>query len=60
MFLPPYSPNLNLMERFWKYLCPEIINNPFYRTKDQFRTTVPDLYPSRSGLRVENMKFTGQ
>ena len=34
VFLPPYLPNLNLMERFWKYLRQKIINTPFYRTKD--------------------------
>ncbi|MEJ7662224.1 MAG: transposase [Hymenobacter sp.] len=33
MFLPPYSPNLNLIERFWKYLRQKIINTTFYRTK---------------------------
>ena len=40
VFLPPYSPNLNLTERFWKYLRQEIINTFFYRTKGQFRTAV--------------------
>ena len=44
VFLPPYSPNLNLMERFWKYLRQKIINTTFYRTKDQFRTAVPDFF----------------
>ena len=33
VFLPPYSPNLNLIERFWKYLRQKIINTTFYRTK---------------------------
>jgi transposase len=40
VFLPPYSPNLNLIERFWKYLRQKIINTTFYRTKGQFRTAV--------------------
>ena len=44
VFLPPYSPNLNLMERFWKYLRQKIINTPFYRTKGQFRTAVLDFF----------------
>lgn len=40
VFLPPYSPNLNLIERLWKFLRQKIINATFYRTKDQFRLAV--------------------
>jgi len=40
VFLPPYSPNLNLIERLWKYLRQKIINTCFYRTKGQFRQAV--------------------
>ena len=44
VFLPPYSPNLNLIERFWKYLRQKIINTSFYRTKSQFRMAVLDFF----------------
>jgi transposase len=44
VFLPPYSPNLNLIERLWKYLRQKIINTTFYRTKGQFRTAVLDFF----------------
>ena len=40
VFLPPYSPNLNLIERLWKFLRQKIINATFYRTKGQFRQAV--------------------
>jgi len=40
VFLPPYSPNLNLTEHFWKYLRQKIINTTCQRTRDQFRTAV--------------------
>ena len=40
LFLPPYSPNLNLIERLWKFLRQKIINAAFYRTKGQFRQAV--------------------
>ena len=40
VFLPPYSPNLNLIERFWKFLRQKIINTSFYRTKGAFKTAV--------------------
>lgn len=44
VFLPPYSPNLNLIERLWKYLRQKIINTTFYRTKGQFRTAVLSFF----------------
>lgn len=40
MFLLPYAPNLNLIERLWKYLRQKIIHSTFYRTKGQFRQAV--------------------
>ncbi len=40
VFLPPYSPNLNLIERFWKFLRQKIIDTAFYRTKGAFKTAV--------------------
>lgn len=44
VFLPPYSPNLNLIERLWKYLRQKIINTAFYRTKGQFKTAVLNFF----------------
>lgn len=40
VFLPPYSPNLNLIERLWKFLRQKIINTTFYRTKGAFKPAV--------------------
>lgn len=40
VFLPPYSPNLNLIERLWKFLRQKIINTTFYRTKGAFKAAV--------------------
>ena len=36
VFLPPYSPNLNLIERLWKYLCQKISNAPSTAPKASF------------------------
>lgn len=44
VFLPPYSPNLNLIERFWKFLRQKIIDTAFYRTKGQFKTAVLNFF----------------
>ena len=44
VFLLPYSPNLNLIERFWNYLRQKIINSTFYRPNGQFRTAVLNFF----------------
>ena len=44
VFLLPYSPNRNLMERFWKRPRQKIINTSFYRPKGQFRTAILDFF----------------
>ncbi|WP_456264150.1 transposase [Capnocytophaga gingivalis] len=34
--MPPYSPNLNLIEHLWKFLRKKVINTGFYRNKTEF------------------------
>ena len=43
-FLPPYSPNLNLIEHLWKRLQKKAINARCYRTKEEFRRAVMNLF----------------
>lgn len=40
VFLPPYSPQFNLVEGLWKWLKADVINNVFYRTVLEIRTNV--------------------
>jgi len=44
VFLPPYSPNLNLIERLWKFLRQKVIDTQFYRTKGAFKNAVLDFF----------------
>lgn len=44
VFLPTYSPNLNLIERLWKFLRQKIIDTKFYRTKGAFKTAVLSFF----------------
>ncbi len=37
LFLPPYSPNLNPMERFWKFLRKQVTHNTFFETFKNFQ-----------------------
>jgi transposase len=40
VYLPPYSPNLNLIERYWGFLRKYIMINKCYSTFDEFRDTI--------------------
>ncbi len=40
IYLPPYSPNLNLIERLWKFLRKQVISYYFYEKFSEFRTAV--------------------
>jgi transposase len=43
LYLPPYSPNLNLIERFWKFLKRKVARNHFYPTFAEFRTAIQNV-----------------
>lgn len=40
MFLPAYSPNLNLIEGLWKWMKEKVIYNVFYKTVPEIRKNV--------------------
>jgi transposase len=40
VFLPTYSPNLNLIERLWKFLRKKVINTHFYPDFKDFRQAI--------------------
>lgn len=40
IFLPPYSPNLNLIERLWRLMRKKIINSYYYDNYSKFRNAI--------------------
>ena len=40
LFLPPYSPNLNLIERIWKFTKKQCLNSKHYSNFELFRNTI--------------------
>ena len=40
LFLPSYSPNLNLIERLWKFIKKQSLNNCYYETFDAFKAGI--------------------
>jgi transposase len=39
-FLPPYTPNLNLIERFWRFAKEKLVKNKYYEKYKTFRAKV--------------------
>jgi transposase len=42
LFLPPYSPNLNLIERLWKFVKKECLYSEYYATFVDFKKAITD------------------
>ena len=40
VFLPPYSPEFNLIEGLWKWLKSDIIHNVFYSSVQEIKNNV--------------------
>lgn len=40
LFLPPYSPNLNLIERLWKFVKKKALYNQYYAHYEQFHKSI--------------------
>ena len=65
LFLPAYSPNLNLIERLWKLTKKKCLTNRFYRTFTDFRAGIDtcldrmqqDYKPELASLLTLNFQF---
>lgn len=40
VYLPPYSPNLNLIERYWGFLRKKVLQNQYYKTFEEFHEAI--------------------
>jgi transposase len=47
IFLPPYSPNLNLIERYWKFFKKKVLNNRYYETFEEFKRACENFFRKR-------------
>lgn len=44
LFLPAYSPNLNTIERLWRFFHQKILYNKYYETFDDFQKIVHEFF----------------
>lgn len=48
LFLPPYSPNLNLIERLWKFVKKQCLYSTYYDKFDKFKEAISDCLENAS------------
>jgi transposase len=53
LFLPAYSPNLNLIERVWKFFRKEVLYNKYYEKFGEFRRAVMEFFENISEHKVK-------
>jgi transposase len=49
LFLPPYSPNLNLIERLWKFVKKECLYTKYYENFDLFKRAIMECLSQTTG-----------
>lgn len=54
-FLPPYSPNLNPIERLWKWMKERVIYNTYYEHFEEFRAAVMGFFAVLSTVTAESI-----
>lgn len=55
LFLPPYSPNLNLIERLWKFVREEKLNRTYYATFTLFTEAIASCLAETQSTHREKM-----
>ncbi len=43
-YLPPYSPNLNPIERLWKVMNEHVRNNIYFPSKPEFTSAIKEFF----------------
>jgi transposase len=54
-FLPPYSPNLNPIERLWKWMKERVIYNTYYEYFEEFKVAVMGFFSVLSTVTEESI-----
>jgi transposase len=57
--IPPYCPNLNLIERLWKFMRKIVINTKYFQKFTDFRIAILDFFDNIDSRAEELKKFIG-
>lgn len=60
IYLPPYSPNLNLIERLWKFMKKTVISTRFYSSFKEFKEAINFFFDNIDDYKIELRTFIGQ
>lgn len=55
-YLPPYSPNLNPIERLWKVMNELVRNNKFFASAKQFRDEIEEFFETTISKIAQSLK----
>ena len=53
IFLPPYAPNLNLIERYWKFFKKKVLYGRYYETFALFKQACDAFFSAADRYRAE-------
>jgi transposase len=53
IYLPSYAPNLNLIERFWRFMKRKVLHNRYYPKFADFRAAFNDFFANIGGWKAE-------
>ena len=56
LFLPPYSPNLNIIERLWKFTKKEILNARYYDSPTLFHQAINTFFQNINNDYLTNLQ----
>lgn len=59
IYLPPYSPNLNLIERLWKFMRKNVINTRYYPELKDFKKAINDFFDNIDNYKQDLKTFIG-
>ncbi len=54
-FLPPYSPELNPIERLWKYIKHDVLHNRLYESLKQLEKAIIAYFDTLSDVRLKTL-----
>jgi transposase len=59
IYLPPYSPNCNLIERLWKFMRKNVINTHYYPELKDFKKAINDFFDNIDDYKSDLKTFIG-